>query len=155
MKKKLLILSAVLGLTTIYAISPSLSRETAPADLQVWQDGQRISLKSYFRDGPIPSFYRLAVNPLRATEPVVAKGAAIYQSNCKECHGVRGEGNGPNASGLAPPVTTIDALRQGDDAYLFWAVAEGSGYLASAMPVYKGDLNDEEIWQVVHYLKQL
>jgi mono/diheme cytochrome c family protein len=42
-------------------------------------------------------------------------GYALYQSVCSECHGVRGDGQGPRAAGLQPPPPDHTQLRGADD----------------------------------------
>jgi mono/diheme cytochrome c family protein len=42
-------------------------------------------------------------------------GYALYQSVCSECHGVRGDGQGPRAAELQPPPADLTRLRGPDD----------------------------------------
>jgi len=41
------------------------------------------------------------------------------------------------------------------DGYLFWTIAEGGMPIQTAMPVFKGTLKEEEIWQIVTYLRNM
>jgi mono/diheme cytochrome c family protein len=41
------------------------------------------------------------------------------------------------------------------DGYLFWTIAEGGAPVGSAMPPFKGVLGDDQVWQVIAYLREL
>ncbi|MEW5764701.1 MAG: c-type cytochrome [Acidobacteriota bacterium] len=40
---------------------------------------------------------------LSATPALLARGRALFEQNCRSCHGPEGRGDGPAAQGLAPP----------------------------------------------------
>ena len=47
-----------------------------------------------------------------ASPPDLAKGAALYEENCSGCHGMTGDGMGPDAAKLNPrPIAFADATR--------------------------------------------
>jgi len=67
-------------------------------------------------------------------------------------------GDGPSAGGLNPRPQPLAVNQEGlNDAYLYWRIAEGGlrPPFASAMPSWKTILTDEEIWQVVSYLRTI
>ncbi|MAE06142.1 MAG: hypothetical protein CMH76_07390 [Nitrospinae bacterium] len=87
------------------------------------------------------------------------EGRVLYQKNCRPCHGTKADGEGPHAAGfrLKPAnftdLGTIATLVEG---YLFWRIKEGGIGLPvtaspwdSAMPPWKEDLTDEEIWKII------
>ncbi|MFX8457348.1 c-type cytochrome, partial [Acinetobacter baumannii] len=44
--------------------------------------------------------------------PDLARGQALYAQNCASCHGLNGDGHGPDAAKLDPvPVAFADATR--------------------------------------------
>ena len=97
-------------------------------------------------------------NPLSDDPEMIAEGEVLYQANCSSCHGFTGKGDGTAASGLEPRPENL-AQNQSDlsDAYLFWRISEG-GLIEpfnSLMPAWKGLMNEEKIWQVVSYLRNL
>lgn len=54
--------------------------------------------------------YPVPLAPAKAPDP--ARGAALYAENCASCHGIKGDGRGPQAAGLAPPpIAFTDAER--------------------------------------------
>ncbi len=87
------------------------------------------------------------------------EGRQIYVKNCQWCHGDGADGTGPLAPGfrLRPanfrsPGTIATVV----EAYVFWRVKEGGAGLPpeatpwdSAMPAWKTDLTEEQIWKVV------
>ncbi len=79
----------------------------------------------------------------------------LLQPARADCHGKRGEGNGPLASQFDPRprnfacAQTVNGIPDGQ---LHWIIKNGSP--ATAMPSF-GFLGDEEIWQLVIYLRSL
>jgi mono/diheme cytochrome c family protein len=84
----------------------------------------------------------------------------LYARSCSPCHGVRGAGDGYNASFLpVRPTAHSDATymsRRSDDA-LFDAIYAG-GYImnrSNRMPSFGHTLAREQIWSLVRYLRTL
>lgn len=105
-----------------------------------------------------PEEFADLTNPLAGDEQAIEEGAKLYQANCSSCHGVTGQGDGPAAGGLEPKPRNL-ALEQShlDDAYLFWRISEGGLMepFRSVMPAWKGLLNEEQIWQIISFLRTL
>jgi len=92
----------------------------------------------------------------------IRAGQGVYAKQCAICHGARGHGDGPQAANLNPPPTDFGRLRgvRSEPGYWFFRIREGGKQepLArprSAMPGWGEHLTDEEIWNVVAYLKTL
>jgi mono/diheme cytochrome c family protein len=86
-------------------------------------------------------------------------GHDLFMSKCARCHGKPSEGLSERAAFFDPPAPdfTNPQYQQVDPAYLFWRIEVGKTvepYLSSGsvMPSWRG-LADEEIWQLVAYLK--
>ena len=99
-------------------------------------------------------------NPLPASSDVLQAGKGLYLRDakpmaCALCHGKRGEGKGPVSGGMMPPARdfTCSAMMRGiSDGQLSWITKYGSsGTGMMAFP----DLSDEEVWQLVHYMRSL
>jgi high-affinity iron transporter len=101
---------------------------------------------------PVPSEYAGLVNPFGAD--AAADGAVVYKINCEACHGPQGNGDGPAGAALNPPPQNLAVLQEaaGDD-YLFWRVATGKD--GTSMIGWKGILTDDQIWQVVAFIRTL
>jgi cytochrome c553 len=105
-----------------------------------------------------PAEYASMTNPHEGDDAAAQAGQQIYQTNCASCHGESGLGDGPAAAALDPAPQDLRDNEEGlSDAYLHWRIAEG-GQMApfnSAMPAWKNTLSEDQIWQVVTYLRTL
>lgn len=101
---------------------------------------------------PVPSEYAGKTNPLGAD--AAAKGAELFSVNCASCHGEQGHGDGPAAASLDPkPRNLAEFQPQVGDDYLFWRISEG--VTGTSMPAWKGVLTEEQIWQVIAFVRTL
>ncbi len=94
------------------------------------------------------------LNPLTPNEQTRAAGKLLYQANCAVCHGTTGQGNGPAAIGLRPaPGDFTQHMQPGKhtDGQIYLWIRDG--YPQSAMPVWGQRLTEEQIWQLVTYLR--
>ncbi len=95
-------------------------------------------------------------NPLPDTADVVARGRDDFSHYCAACHGLDGQATGvPFAAAMSPPVPSlaspeVQAYRDGQ----LHRVIE-RGLRPSGMPAARGILNDEEMWEIVRYLRHL
>ena len=119
----------------------------------------RILVTRYLTGGApfVASVTTLAVPRTTATP---ASGTTLYARYCATCHGVRGDGEGPNARHLTVrPAAHADAVLMASksDDRLFDAIA-GGGYpmgRSVMMPPFGQTLSREEIWQLVRHLRTL
>ncbi len=88
----------------------------------------------------------------------VAAGKAVYQRLCASCHGASGKGDGPVGRSLTPkPIDFTVHSRHHDDEYFFKAIQEGGPAVGKSpvMPAWGGVLKDEEIRDVISYIRAL
>jgi mono/diheme cytochrome c family protein len=95
-------------------------------------------------------------NPLPATEDNIRKGQKNFDSYCMVCHGLDGQNTGvPFADRMSPPVPSLKSagVQAYSDGQLHWIVQ--NGIFPSGMPGSRGIFRDEEIWQLVLYIRHL
>jgi mono/diheme cytochrome c family protein len=112
----------------------------------------------------MPGRYENLTNPFADVDEAtraqyIEEGTTLYQVNCRPCHGTKADGAGPMARGLRlKPADFQDAGTIGTVvvSYAFWRIKEGGRGLPmaaspwdSAMPAWKDELSDEEIWKIV------
>src|SRR5579885_2370805 len=82
-------------------------------------------------------------------------GRGIYTANCAACHGLEGEGNGPNSISLEkkPANFTRPFYQQYPDDFWFYRISEGVP--GTRMPRWGETLSEEQRWYLVAYVKTL
>ena len=101
---------------------------------------------------PVPAEYTGKTNPLGAD--AAAAGVEVFKTNCVSCHGDTGHGDGPAGAALDPkPKNLVELQSKVSDDYLFWRI--NTGKEGTSMLAWKGVLTDEQIWQVVAFLRTL
>lgn len=87
-------------------------------------------------------------------------GKAKYDSLCGGCHGASGKGDGPAAAGLNPKPqdhTSGKHMNSLADKYLF-DITKGGGVgvkKSPLMPAWGNTLKDEDIWNLIAYIRSL
>ena len=95
----------------------------------------------------------------------IQEGRILYQATCRVCHGTKTDGNGPFARGYRRrPVdfTIKDTIATITESVAFWRIKEGGSKHSggggvpsescpwdSAMPAWKNDFTDEQIWKII------
>lgn len=81
-------------------------------------------------------------------------GKARYEQYCVVCHGPRGNGDGPMAKATTPPASRLTGpeVRNKTDQDLLSVIAEGKDAI---MPAWRGILTDQELLDVVAYVRAL
>jgi mono/diheme cytochrome c family protein len=101
---------------------------------------------------PVPPDYSGKINPLSAD--AAETGAVNFNTYCEACHGAAGLGDGPAGQALDPhPANLPQVASQVGDDYLFWRISTGKP--GTSMVGWEGVLNEEQIWQVVAYIRTL
>jgi mono/diheme cytochrome c family protein len=99
---------------------------------------------------------RADVNPLPATPENIHAGQRNFTSYCMVCHGLDGQNSGvPFADKMSPPVPHLNSpdVQAYTDGQLHWIIQNGIS--PSGMPAAKEIFHDEEIWQLVLYIRHL
>lgn len=97
---------------------------------------------------------RALENPVEATRESLAAGRQRYVFLCRQCHGNRGAGDGDMAhAGGIPSDFTDDVWDHGaSDGEIFTVIKEG---VSADMQGYGNQLRDEDVWNLVNYVKSL
>ncbi|MBW8328629.1 MAG: c-type cytochrome, partial [Thiobacillus sp.] len=92
----------------------------------------------------------------------VARGKAVYEKVCLECHGAGGKGQRGDwrirdADGHFPPPPLDDSAHawHHPTAVLLDVIRDGSPQGQGKMPAWKGKLSEQEMQDVVAYIKSL
>lgn len=92
----------------------------------------------------------------------VARGQAIYSKHCMECHGAEGKGQPGDwrvrdAEGHFPPPPLDDSAHawHHPTAVLLEVIRDGSPQGQGKMPAWQGKLSEQEMRDVVAYIKSL
>lgn len=95
-------------------------------------------------------------NPVASSPESIKAGQALYQKNCRFCHGTDAKGNGPMAPEGTHPSNLVDAKwdRGDSDGEIFVVIRDGAGPKFD-MKGYKSKMTEQEIWNVVNYLRSL
>jgi mono/diheme cytochrome c family protein len=78
--------------------------------------------------------------------------ASLFKAKCAACHAADGSGNTPTGKAMATPDLRSPDVQKQTDAQLIDATTNGKG---KKMPAYKGKLTDDQIKQLVGYIREL
>jgi mono/diheme cytochrome c family protein len=93
----------------------------------------------------------------RFEEGEASQGRSLYQRYCRGCHGADGRGGAHTFMPHVHNLTRRDYIEFIPDSFLYTVIADGgvavgkSGY----MPAWRGTLSDEDIKDVIAYIRSL
>jgi len=93
-------------------------------------------------------------NPVAASPDSITAGKEIYLRRCASCHAATGEGGPGNDLIPAAPSLVDDAVRLKTDGQVFNNIKNGVAPDFNMVP-FKDTLKDDEIWNVVNYLRSI
>lgn len=85
----------------------------------------------------------------------ISQGETLYRENCVECHGPRGEGDGPRARQLTTAPTDFtdqQLMSERSASQIFDAISAGR---PPDMPGFETQLSEDERWALAAYLRSL
>lgn len=100
---------------------------------------------------PVPDEYRDMKNPVEKNDESIKAGKALYTKHCASCHGKAGLGDGFKARVLKDFAGDFSGAYYQDqtDGEHFYKTKFGRG----EMPKYEDKLTDEDIWNIVNYMR--
>jgi len=109
-----------------------------------------------FMAGGVPLEYRSRRSPYPAATKFIHEGGRLYRSHCWTCHGSKGLGDGEAGRDLTPSPALLAYMikrQRSVDEYLLWTISDGGAQFGTEMPAYKEILTDNQIWQIVAYMR--
>jgi mono/diheme cytochrome c family protein len=99
----------------------------------------------------VPDEYKTMKNPVAKGEASNIAGMVLYTKHCAPCHGKTGLGDGVKARALKdfPGDFSEAAYQNQTDGEHFYKTKFGKG----EMPKYEGKLSDEDMWNIVNYMR--
>jgi len=135
-------LAAILVTTSAFGATALLAQGAAgaPQGLTAAQNAEAQKLK----------------NPVRADDAALAAGKKLYDTQCANCHGAAGLGDGKMGVALTPrPSNLVDAeWKYGQtDGHVFIVIRDG--IQRTPMRAYGARMTPTELWQIVTYVRTL
>jgi mono/diheme cytochrome c family protein len=112
-----------------------------------------ISLIAQPKPWVVPGNFKAMKNPVAKGDASTKAGLAVFSKNCAACHGKLGLGDGVKARALKnfPGDFSKADFQNLADGEIFYKTKNGR----DEMPKYEGKLTDDDIWNVVNYLRTL
>ncbi|GJL67955.1 MAG: hypothetical protein NPIRA06_05900 [Nitrospirales bacterium] len=107
-----------------------------------------------------PGKFRNMTSPLPDSQEHIKAGEKLYHETaqplaCTQCHGNKGDGQGPMGAALNPHprnFTCGETMKDISDGQLYWIIKNGSP--GTGMMAFSG-MPDNQIWQVIQYIRTL
>jgi mono/diheme cytochrome c family protein len=112
-----------------------------------------ISLVAQPKPWVVPANFKSMKNPVAINDASTKTGQELYTKNCASCHGKAGLGDGVKSRMLKEfpgDFSKADFQNQTDGDH-FYKTRSGKG----EMPKYEGKLSDDDIWNIVNYMRTL
>jgi mono/diheme cytochrome c family protein len=87
----------------------------------------------------------------------VAHGKELFLRYCSGCHGEDGRGEAKTFRPNVANLSVKELMDQLTDDYLFSAIKNGGAAVGknAAMPAWKSQLDDREIWDIISFVRTL
>jgi mono/diheme cytochrome c family protein len=99
----------------------------------------------------VPANFKSMKNPVAKGDASSKAGKTLYDKNCLSCHGKVGLGDGVKARALKefPGDFSKAEYQNQTDGEHFFKTKTGR----SEMPKYEGKLSDDDMWNIVNYMR--
>jgi mono/diheme cytochrome c family protein len=152
----LTVLASVVGVLVVAALAAILV--LASGSVSVGDDVKpgliERTLAPWGRDRSVERHAPRLKNPYAGDPNAIAAGMDHYRENCLLCHGAPGVPLSEVSRGLNPPAPAL-GREENDvpDGELFWVTKHGIRF--TAMPAFGYTHSDQEIWDIVAFLRHL
>ena len=101
----------------------------------------------------VPANFKSMKNPIAMSDASTKAGQTLYAKTCAACHGKTCLGDGPKAKSLKTITTDFSKAESQNqtDGEHFYKTKTGR----ADMPKYEGKLSDDDIWNIVNYMRTL
>lgn len=98
-----------------------------------------------------PAWADTLYNPYNIEPLTLPQAQEIYNLKCINCHGGQGQGFPIEHTSQEVPNFKQEWFKAQSDGAIYWKIREGRG----VMPGYKSKLSEEQLWQLVEYVRDL
>ena len=119
-------------------------------------DSQKVWEKVNNLNSQLISIFGIEINKVPVIPISLTNGKKIFEKNCAGCHGITGNGDGPEAKKHNPsPAVLSDPNLTGDKNTVAYDNFEviNVGISNTAMKSWAGILSEAQIWDVTYYLR--
>jgi mono/diheme cytochrome c family protein len=152
----LTVLAAVVGTVVVVALVTILVLASGSVSVgdDIKPDLIERTLAPWGRDRSVERHAPREKNPYAGDPNAIATGLDHYRENCLVCHGAPGVPMTDVSKGLNPPAPSL-GKEENDvpDGELFWVTKHGIRF--TSMPAFGYTQSDEEIWDIVAFLRHL
>jgi len=143
-----LIVLAGVGYFAVIAGMVPANADSKPADLERWVANTALH-------GALERDTKGLSNPIQPSDENLITGVRLYAKNCAICHGASDAKPSNPAQGfyIEAPQLAKDGVEDDPEAVSFWTVKHGIRF--TAMPSFTTTLQDEEIWKIAMFLRQM
>jgi len=101
------------------------------------------------REAPQPPY------PYASSDAAIVAGSKLYTEHCSMCHGTGVGGPTILAKGqyVTPPQFAKHGVDDDPEGKIYWNIEHGIRF--TAMPSYKTQLTEEQIWDLAYFLKNV
>lgn len=91
-------------------------------------------------------------NPIKINEISINNGKKLFENFCSSCHGPKANGISKEITGLNMDTPNLPTrLKNHSDGDFHWKILNGR----NDMPSFKEELSENEIWNIINYIKTL
>ena len=119
-------------------------------------DSQKVWEKVNHLNSQLTTIFGIKINKVPVTPISLTNGKKIFEINCAKCHGLTGNGDGPEAKNHNPsPAVLSNPKLTGDKNTVAYDNFEviNVGIANTAMKSWTGILSEAQIWDVTYYLR--
>src|SRR5271166_1278448 len=143
-----LVVLVLVGYFSVKAGIVPANADSKPTDLERWAAKTAL-------DAVLERDTNGLKNPIQPSDENLITGVHLYAANCAICHGASDAKPSNLAQGfyIEAPQLAKDGVEDDPEAVSFWKVTHGIRF--TAMPSFAATLQDEEIWKIAMFLKQM